>query len=172
MDMEIVFFGVAIGMIISTVLVGLGVEIADKRHNKRLHKRELSNADSDSVLLHGRCGDRCGNNRPHTSNEGIALVLKMILHTYRHNLSQHEKDCIEAAIEDYEKESKPRKPHTLEEKILVINAYRTDATDFEKCVLDEIADDLIELDAIKYVREHEEAEDPLLCPMGYCPHAE
>lgn len=42
--------------------------------------------------------------------------------------------------------------HTLEEKVMVLNTFRMGATWFEKCVLDEISDDLIELDAIKFLQ--------------------
>lgn len=63
--------------------------------------------------------------------------------------------------------------HTVEEKVMVLNTFRTGSTLFEKCVLDEIYDDLIELDAIKYVKEHEEDfEDKLFCPMGFNPYQE
>ena len=48
------------------------------------------------------------------------------------------------------------KPHTLEEKVMVLNTFRMGATWFEKCVLDEIFDDLIELDAIKFLRSKTE----------------
>ena len=83
----------------------------------------------------------------------IALVLDLVLRTFAHNLSEHEKECIKVAIKKFEEDEKghevKKKPHTLEEMILVLNAFRTDGTEFEKCVLDEISDDLIELDRKK-----------------------
>ena len=69
-------------------------------------------------------------------------------------------------------------PHTLEEKVMVLNTFRTGATWFEKCVLDEISDDLIELDARRFVEhpfyeyELDDETDSEPCPMGFCPHAE
>lgn len=48
------------------------------------------------------------------------------------------------------------KLNRLEEKIMVLNAMRYVATPYEKKVVDDIADDLIELDAIKYLKENEE----------------
>lgn len=47
------------------------------------------------------------------------------------------------------------KLNRLEEKIMVLNAMRYVATPYEKKVIDDIADDLIELDAIKFLRENE-----------------
>lgn len=39
--------------------------------------------------------------------------------------------------------------------MMVLNAMRYVATPYEKKVIDDIADDLIELDAIKFLRENE-----------------
>ena len=84
---------------------------------------------------------------------------------------------------------------------MVLNTFRTGASWFEKCVLDEIAEDLIELDAKKFVEEQAEKPKPLwrsegsqryvsedggktwtwcynpddlvkFCPMGYNPEQE
>ena len=117
--MGIVFFGVGIGIIISIVLVGLGVEIADKRHNKRLHKRQLSNDSSGDVLFCRRlCDWSCVNGcnisverkepqekqEPHTSEEKI-----MVLNTMRMGATWYEKTIIDEIADDIqriEKESK------------------------------------------------------------------
>ena len=48
------------------------------------------------------------------------------------------------------------KLNRLEEKMMVLNAMRYVATPYEKKVVDDIADDLIELDAIKFLKENEE----------------
>ena len=40
--------------------------------------------------------------------------------------------------------------------MMVLNAMRYVATPYEKKVVDDIADDLIELDAIKYLKENED----------------
>ena len=69
-------------------------------------------------------------------------------------------------------------PHTVEEKVMVLNAFRNGSTLFEKCVLDEIADDLIELDARRFVEhpfyeyELDDETDSEPCPMGFCPQQE
>ena len=47
------------------------------------------------------------------------------------------------------------KLNRLEEKMMVLNAMRYVATPYEKKIIDDIADDLIELDAIKYLKENE-----------------
>ena len=47
-------------------------------------------------------------------------------------------------------------PRTTEEKIMVLNTMRMGATWYEKNLIDEISDDLIELDAIKYLKTHGE----------------
>lgn len=47
------------------------------------------------------------------------------------------------------------KLNRLEEKMMVLNAMRYVATPYEKKVIDDIADDLIELDAIKFLKENE-----------------
>ena len=39
------------------------------------------------------------------SSQEIIDVLYIILHTYQHTLSQHEKDCIRTAINDYEQKT-------------------------------------------------------------------
>ena len=59
MDLGVLFFGVGIGMILSTVLVGLGVEIADKRYISRV----LSNNNSGNNNIYKRRRHRRGNNR-------------------------------------------------------------------------------------------------------------
>ena len=46
------------------------------------------------------------------------------------------------------------KLNRLEEKMMVLNAMRYVATPYEKKVIDDIAVDLIELDAIKYLKEN------------------
>lgn len=46
--------------------------------------------------------------------------------------------------------------HTVEEKVMMLNTMRVGATWYEKNLIDEISDDLIELDAIKYLKTHGE----------------
>ena len=45
--------------------------------------------------------------------------------------------------------------HTVEEKVMMLNTLRVGATWYEKNLIDEISDDLIELDAIKFLKENE-----------------
>lgn len=99
--MELIFFGVGIGMILSAVLVGIGVEIG-VRNNKGHSERELDGNIGVNTVPDNGDRDRGSHNRCHTSVEEIAVVLNIVLHTFWHNLSEHEKDCMEAAIDHYE----------------------------------------------------------------------
>lgn len=45
---------------------------------------------------------------------------------------------------------------------MVLNAMRYVATPYEKKVIDDIADDLIELDAIKFLRENDQDPDVIV----------
>lgn len=65
-------------------------------------------------------------------------------------------DLLHVRSGDRSSDNRRNTPHTVEEKVMVLNTFRMGATWFEKCVLDEISDDLIELDARKFIQEHEE----------------
>lgn len=110
--MELIFFGVGIGMIISIALVGLGVVIGDRNNKGHNSDKRCGSPDNDSQPDDRNRDRRCDNGR---------------------NI-----------------------PHTLEEKVMVLNTFRTGTSWFEKCVLDEISDDLIELDAIKFLQSKTE----------------
>lgn len=162
MDYTWLFFGVFGGLIFGIIFIGVGYALGrtadgdSKGHNQG----ELPPDDSDGDLLFKRSGYRCGNNRCNIpiSQEEIAVVLQMIRHTFDKNLSQHEKECIEAAIEVFDREP-PEGEHDLRTKILALNALRSNAGWYEKNMIDEIADDMIELDAIKFLRENENEND-------------
>ena len=111
--MELIFFGVGIGMIISAALVGIGVVIGDRNNKRQSNDNNIRTSD-----LSSGDGGRSGNNGRNI-------------------------------------------PHTIEEKVMVLNTFRTGATWFEKCVLDEIAEDLIELDEKKFVEEQAENPKPI-----------
>lgn len=64
-------------------------------------------------------------------------------------------DLLHVRSGDRSSDNRRNTPHTVEEKIMVLNTFRTGSTIFEKSVLDEISDDLIELDAKKFIQEHE-----------------
>ena len=49
--------------------------------------------------------------------------------------------------------------HTVEEKVMMLNTMRVGATWYEKTLIDEISDDLIELDAIKFLKENENEQN-------------
>lgn len=79
----------------------------------------------------------------------------------RHNQSElpndnTDGDLLHVRSGDRSSDNRRNTPHTVEEKVMVLNTFRMGATWFEKCVLDEISDDLIELDAIKYLKTHGE----------------
>lgn len=63
---------------------------------------------------------------------------------------------ISSGCRDRSSNNRRNKLNRLEEKMMVLNAMRYVATPYEKKVVDDIADDLIELDAIKYLKENEE----------------
>ena len=83
-----------IGVIIG---IAIGAMISDRHNQGKLH-----DDNSTDDLLSGGSRDRGSRNRCHTSVEEIAVVLNIVLHTFWHNLSEHEKDCMEAAIDHYE----------------------------------------------------------------------
>ena len=79
----------------------------------------------------------------------------------RHNQSElpndnTDGDLLHVRSGDRSSDNRRNTPHTVEEKVMVLNTFRMGATWFEKCVLDEISDDLIELDAIKFLKENED----------------
>ena len=93
MDIGVLFFGVGIGMIISAALVGLGVEIANKRHNTN-----VLDADSDTlVYVPHRDRDRGGGDGQDKQMDAQEVV--NALQTIRMALSRTEKEALDYAIE-------------------------------------------------------------------------
>lgn len=62
---------------------------------------------------------------------------------------------ISRGCRDRSSDNRRNKLNRIEEKMMVLNAMRYVATPYEKKVVDDIADDLIELDAIKFLKENE-----------------
>ena len=94
--MELIFFGVGIGMIISAALVGLGVEIGQRHHTNVL------DTDSDTLVYvphrdrdRGR-GDGC--DKQHTTEEKV-----MVLETLRMECTRYEKEILDAIAEDLQR---------------------------------------------------------------------
>ena len=92
MDLGVLFFGVGIGMIISTVLVGLGVEIGQRHHT------DVLDADSDTlVYVPHRDRDRGGGDGQDKQMDAQEVV--NALQTIRMALSRTEKEAIDYAVE-------------------------------------------------------------------------
>ena len=103
MDLGVLFFGVGIGMILSTVLVGLGVIIGD-RNNQNNNQRELSaDLPDDNVPLR-RDRNRCCSDRPDLSHSVEEKI--MVLNTLRIGSTWYEKTIIDEIAEDLIKLSK------------------------------------------------------------------
>lgn len=62
---------------------------------------------------------------------------------------------ISSGCRDRSSDNRRNKLNRIEEKMMVLNAMQYVATPYEKKVVDDIADDLIELDAIKFLKENE-----------------
>ena len=138
-----------VGLFLGAILIGAGIVIGgeigdnDKRHNNGT----LSRPTNSNIDIANGNRDRVSNNRPHTSPEEIVLVLKFLLHTYRHNLSQHEKDCIEVAIKEYEE---PKPMWKTEHGQLIVSEDSGET--WTSCV--------------------DPMYSKLFCPMGFNPHQE
>ena len=102
-SMELIFFGVGIGMIISAALVGLGVMIGG-RNNQNNNQRELS-ADliDDNIPLH-RNRNRCCSDRSDLSHSVEEKI--MVLNTLRIGSTWYEKAIIDEISDDLIKLSK------------------------------------------------------------------
>ena len=97
--MELIFFGVGIGMILSAALVGLGVEIGQRHHT------DVLDADTDTLIyVPHRDRDRSGGDgcdKQHTTEEKI-----MVLNTLRVGSTWYEKAIIDEIADDLIKLSK------------------------------------------------------------------
>ena len=101
--MELIFFGVGIGMILSAVLVGGGIVIGD-RNNQNNNQRELSaDIPDDNLPLH-RVRNRCCSDRPDLSHSVEEKI--MVLNTLRIGSTWYEKTIIDEIAEDLIKLSK------------------------------------------------------------------
>ena len=95
MDLGVLFFGVGIGMILSTVLVGLGVEIGQRHHT------DVLDADSDTlVYVPHRDRDRGGGDG---CNKPSAEEKIMVLGTLRMECTRYEKEILDAIAEDLQR---------------------------------------------------------------------
>lgn len=160
MDYTWLFIGAFGALIFGTIFIGAGYVMGrtndgtDKGHNTGQPRNDNSCDD----LLCRRCGNGCSDNRCNTPDkEEVAFALKVILSTFSKNLSRHEKECMEYAIRCFGTDSTESSDrYDLREKILTLNAFRNDIGWREKEIIDEISDNLIELDAIKFLQSKTE----------------
>lgn len=94
--MEMASIGFLLGAVVAVIFVGIGVMFGDVRNNKA-----GCDADSDMrVYVPCRNRSRRRDHRRIVSHGEKAVILTVLLHTYKNTLTTHEKDVIQLMIDE------------------------------------------------------------------------